>query len=157
MKYLPHLFLLLLATLPARAVEVPVTTDLQADARQAAERRVPLMLVVAADYCSFCKLLAEEFLKPMLLSGDYTDKVLIRELRIDDDDTIRDFDGAEISPDTIALRYRASLTPTLLFLDAQGREVAQRLVGVGTLDFYGEEIDQAILRALQGIRAPSRQ
>ena len=156
MKYPPYLFLLLLTALPARAVEVPVTTNLQADAQLAAERRIPLMLVVAADYCSFCKLLSEEFLKPMLLSGDYTDKVLIRELRIDDDDAIRDFDGSRIAPDALALRYRASLTPTLLFLDAQGREVARRLVGVGTLDFYGEEIDQTILRARQRIRASGR-
>lgn len=151
-RLLLPLILALLPSAPLQAVEVPVTTDLQADAQLAAERRVPLMVVVAADYCSFCKLLAEEFLKPMLLSGDYTDKVVIRELRIDSGGQVRDFDGELTDADTLAYRHRASLTPTLLFFDGQGREVAKRLVGVGTLDYYGGEIDQAIQNGLTRIR-----
>lgn len=152
MKRILPLLLVLFIWLPAQAVEVTVTTDLQADARLAAERRVPLMLVVSADYCQFCKLLAEEFLKPMLLSGDYTDKVVIRELRIDSNGRVRDFDGEMTDADTLAYRHRASLTPTLLFFDSTGQQIVPRIVGVGTLEFFGGEIDRAIETGLQRIR-----
>ena len=36
------------------------------------------------------------------------------------------------------------MTPTLLFVDSQGRELAERMVGVTTLEFYGGYLDQAI-------------
>ena len=43
---------------------------------------VPVVLF-SASHCGYCTIIKEEFLKPMLLSGDYVDKVLIRKLVID--------------------------------------------------------------------------
>jgi hypothetical protein len=44
-----------------------------------------------------------------------------------------------------------SLTPTLLFLDADGNEISERLVGIWSEDFYGGFIDNRIDQARQGL------
>ena len=45
------------------------------------------------DECPYCKLLKEDFLIPMLISGDYTDKVILREAHIAAGAIITDFSG----------------------------------------------------------------
>ena len=49
-----------------------------------------------------------------------------------------------ISTSEFASRYGVSLTPTLLFLNAQGVEMSERLVGIWSEDFYGGFIDNRI-------------
>jgi hypothetical protein len=43
-----------------------------------------------------------------------------------------------------AARYGVSLTPTLLFLNADGIELSERLIGIWSEDFYGGFIDSRI-------------
>ena len=38
-------------------------------------------------------------------------------------------------------------SPTILFLDHRGRELTQRMVGLGTVDFFGLYLDAAIAAA----------
>jgi len=150
------LLALLLALAPlacATGPTVPLASDLAADGRLAAERRLPILLVVAASDCPYCVQLEEDFLKPMLISGDYDDRVIIRKIEIDQADLLRDFDGRLVTPSELADRYRASLTPTMLFLDPQGRELVERMVGLTTPDFFGGYLDQAIDAAREALRA----
>ncbi|MCK4744014.1 MAG: thioredoxin family protein [Sulfuriflexus sp.] len=144
--------LLLLSSAHAAAVELTDLTDLQADAAQAQSQQLPILVMFSASYCGYCSTLKEEFLKPMLLSGDYTDKVIIRVLEIDDLDDIRDFDGTKIDPESFAERYNIYLTPTLAFIDPNGKELAPPLVGMTTIDFYGGYLDEAITNSLVQLR-----
>lgn len=137
----------------AGRASVPVARDLAADGRLAAERRLPILLVVAASDCAYCIQLEEDFLIPMLISGDYDDRVIIRKIEIDQANLLRDFDGRLVTTSELADRYRASLTPTLLFLDPQGRELVERMVGLTTPDFFGGYLDQAIDAARENLRA----
>lgn len=138
----------------APSIEVRVTTDLAADARLARERKVPLLVMFAQEGCAYCELVESEFLRPMLISGDYDDRVVIRIVMLDSFDSIRDFDGNMVESDDLAMRYRAPLTPTVVFLSPAGREIAPRLVGVGTVDFYGGDLDARIDTALLALRQP---
>ncbi len=106
--------------------------------------RLPILLLVSQSDCPYCELLKREILRPMLISGDYDGRVLIRELLIDSELPVRDFDGRAVVPDALAKRYRVRLTPTVLFLDDRGREVAERIVGINTVDFYAYYLDAAI-------------
>lgn len=132
---------------------VEAVSDLQADARRSREAGVPILLVVSQHHCPFCKLLREEILEPMLLSGDYASRVIVRELFLDGDQALRDFDGKEIGPDDLAERYGAFLTPTLLFLDHRGRELTERMLGINTVDFYGYYLDASIKAARSRLQA----
>ena len=113
--------------------------------------RLPLMLVFSAEHCPYCVLMDEEFLKPMLISGEYSDKVVIRKVEVDYG-SLRDFEGRFTTGSELAERYGVTVTPTVLFLDTRGRELTKRKVGIGTIDFFGGELDQSIELALQKLR-----
>ena len=156
-KLLIGLLGLLLLT-PASAAEVTLTdlVDLQADAQQADDRRLPMLIMFSASHCGYCSIVKDEFLKPILLSGDYTDKVIIRVLEIDSGDDVRDLDGTNIDPEVLAERYNIYLTPTLVFVNPRGQEIAQRITGVVTVDFYGGYLDDAIDSSLAQLRDPQK-
>ncbi|HUT42502.1 MAG TPA: thioredoxin fold domain-containing protein [Gammaproteobacteria bacterium] len=144
------------SAMPARAaVDVPYGTDLQQDGRQATARQLPILLVFSAVSCEYCRQLEDEFLEPMLISGEYTDKVIIRRLLLDIGQHATDFDGMQREAGAIATRYRAWLTPTIVFLDGTGREVAERIKGINTPELFGGYLDACIDTALLMIRDPA--
>jgi len=144
--------LLLLSSAHAAEVELTDLVNLEADAAQAKSRQLPLLVMFSASYCGYCSIVKEEFLKPLLISGDYTDKVMIRVLEIDSVDDIYDFDGTKIDPEAFAERYNIYLTPTLVFMGSRGQELTQRMTGVMTVDFYGGYLDDSIDRSLVQLR-----
>lgn len=136
-----------------RKVQVRTTVDLRADARLAARRGVPVLLEFSASTCSYCELLESEILRPILLNGGYTDKVLIRKVVIDEASELRDFDGRRVSMDDFVQRHNVTVTPTMLFFDPQGHELVPRMIGINTIDFFAGEVDNAIFTALAKLHA----
>jgi len=133
-------------------VEVVKVTDLQKLGQEALERNIPIVMMLSADGCSWCLKLEEEHFKPMLRSGDYEDKALIRQFKIDDMLNVRDFDGKMISPDEINTRYSAFVTPTVIYLDGNGSELAKKMVGLSTGHYYGSYVDMSIDESLDKLR-----
>ena len=125
-------------------MEIKSTRDLQQLGRQAIQQRKVIFLEVSASYCGYCKTLEEHIIKPMLRSGDYDDYVMIRKLNIDSHLTLIDFDGSKTTPAQFSYKRDASLTPTLLFFDGKGKEVSKRILGVNTLELYGQYVDDAL-------------
>lgn len=156
-KQLQILLWLLAMSLGAHAasppVQVPQTTDLAADGRLAAERQLPILLVFSAHHCGYCELLEQEILRPMLLSGDYKDKILIRKIILDGVGTLRNFEGEAVDAGSFATLRDVYVTPTILFVDAQGRELAPRLVGINTVEMFAGLVDAAIEQARDKLNA----
>jgi len=134
------------------AAGVPLARDLALAGRQAGRACVPLLLEFAADDCDYCTLLEEEVLNPTLLNRDYEQRVLMRKLVLDRGIKLRDFAGKSINASDLANQYRVFVTPTLLFVDSKGRELAERMIGVTTLEFYGGYLDQALDVAQEKLR-----
>lgn len=157
--YKPAVFgcaLLWLLACPLQAeVRVPVAHDLQQQGRQAQSRQLPIMLTFSADDCSYCELLEEDFLQPMLLSGEYRDRAIIRKLILDDGSSVSDFSGRDIEATRLSDQYRVFVTPTILFIDGEGRELAERIVGINTPELFGGYLDACIDTALASIRNPA--
>ena len=145
----------LLTAIQVQALSAGVShaEDFAALGDRARSGHMPILLVVSRDDCPYCELLKHEILEPMLISGEYDGRVLIRELLIDSELPVRDFDGQAIAPDALAQRYRARLTPTVLFLDDRGRELTKPMIGINTVDFYGYYLDAAIDVARERLRA----
>lgn len=149
------LFLSMIAlsgTIAADDVKIEEVDDFVSVARQSEQQRLPILLMFSAEHCTYCVRLEEDFLKPMLRSGDYDDKVLIRQIKIDGFGNIRDFDGKQISIDEFTGRYNVYVTPTVAFLDSHGAQLAPKRVGLSTPDFYGGYLDQSIETALDILR-----
>lgn len=114
-----------------------------------------LIVEFHAEDCPYCRLLEDNFLKPMLKDKNYTDKVMIRKVDVHVGQTLIDFDGREVPHSEFIGRYRAGLTPTMVFLDKDGFQVAERMVGINTIDFFGAYLDQEIEKGLAAIRKES--
>ncbi len=128
---------------------VPLVDDLSLDADDARQYGQIVLLEVSATYCGFCERLETEILQPMLLSGDYDACVKIRRISLDSAEGFRDFSGTSVTGGEFAQRYGAGLTPTLLFLDIDGSELTERMVGINTVEFYGYYLDESLKVAIK--------
>lgn len=158
------LFLICFLTLSfdIQAIEVKQVNNLQQLGKLAKKSRLPIMLVFSSSHCPYCDLLKGDFLEPILISKDYTHKVIIRELLVDleygtIDGKAIGFDGKETTTEHIAAHYNVNLTPTLLFINHQGLEVEKRIVGINTPEMFGGYLDDAIDNALQTVKVTTQQ
>ena len=126
--------------------------DLRADAELAQDKQLPILLYFASDYCSYCRYVEEEQLKPMLRNRDYDNRVMVRRISATNFGSIIYFDGKSISARELADYYQAGMAPTLVFVNAEGKEIAPRIVGVATPDYYGGDLDESINQALKAVR-----
>lgn len=118
--------------------------DLRATAEEAASRGVPILLAVTRNECGYCATLKRKVLEPMRLSGDDPARVLVRELNVDSPEPVVGFDGSPATAQEIARGYEAEFTPTVLLVGPDGSELAERIVGINTPEFYGWYLDEAI-------------
>lgn len=125
-------------------VIVPKTTDLQTDGQLAAEKQLPILVLFSATHCGYCEAIKSDQLRPMLISGDYTDQVIIRELHIDSMEDVIDFDGKRIAADDLASKHNVWVTPTIMFFDAQGNILAPKILGYNTPSMFGGYLDENI-------------
>ena len=126
---------------------VQQVVDFRHEAAASAERGLTLLLAVTRESCGYCAQLRREFLAPMIRSGDYIDKVLIREMMMEPDTAVTDFAGKATSTAEVAARYGVSITPTVLLLDSAGNPLRPPIVGISNAEMYGFYLDQAITEA----------
>ena len=124
--------------------EVPLIDDLAALGRAAERRRLPIVLLVSRSDCSYCMVIKDEVLNPMMKSREYDDQALIGELMLDAAEPLRWFDGEQGIRDELASRFETDVTPTLLFLGPDGIEIAPRIRGINTPELFGFNVDRAI-------------
>jgi len=136
------------------AVNVPQAKDLVTDSTLAHQQQKPILLFFSMDGCAWCRYVEEEHLKPMLRNAGYQARLIIRRVKTDDYSKITDFDGRAISGSNLATRYGASLTPTVILVDHNGKLIAPRLLGVSNTEMYGGDLDEAINHSLRSIQQP---
>ena len=147
----------LLALVASSARSAPpalaAASDLASDGALAKERRVPVLLFFNRVGCPYCERALREFLKPMERDPANADRVLFRQVEIDKPTKLVDFKGEATTHRKFAQRYKIDLTPTIWFVDGEGRTLADPIVGLPTIDFYGAYLDQRIDDSLARLRA----
>lgn len=134
---------------------VPETYDLSTRGPLAARPDLPLLLVFVADDCFYCERLAEEVLVPMLRSGDYDERVVIRAVNLTGRKLVG-FDGASVDPWDFAGRYDVKVTPTMVLVDHEGTLLADPLVGLGPVEYVETRIVAALKHASHGRSADDK-
>jgi hypothetical protein len=129
-----------------RSAELPRARDLAADAAESRRDRVPILLFFDRDECPYCERALREYLVP-LSREEWKGKALFRQVGIDRRDGLVDFSGAKTTHEAFAARYRVFLSPTVLFVDADGRPLGEPIVGLLTVDFYGAYLADALKAA----------
>lgn len=124
-------------------------SSFQADARLSGDSKQPIVVFVTQQGCQFCQQLREQVLHPMIKADGLKNRVILREVSLDKGFEFDGFDGSRISGRKFAGNYDAAITPTLLFLDSQGREATDRIVGISNIEYYAFYFDKAIAAATQ--------
>lgn len=130
--------------------------DFQAAAQEARTRQLPILVLLSASDCDNCRIVKEDFLAPMLKSGEYTDQVIIRVIETDSGESLRNFNGELQGSEVFANHYSPELTPTVVLLDAGGNQIVPAISGMSTVEFYGGFLDEAISASLTIIRQSLR-
>ncbi len=121
--------------------------DLQKLAVLARERHVLILIEFSTPWCMYCEALEKEILEPMLKSGDYRQRVVIRKLEVNDYSQVIDFTGQSRASVDLAMSLKVDFYPTLIFFNAEGKEISHRLVGITVLEFVFDEIEKRLVRA----------
>ncbi len=135
----------------ARDSALPVPASLRQAGQDAGAKREPLVLLVSLPGCPYCELVRRNYLLPMRAEGLHAWQIDVTDRRVN----VLDFAGQPANGASLAARWKATFTPTVLFFDAQGTELAGRLTGVASTDFYGGYLDEAIAQARMKL-APAR-
>lgn len=134
---------------------LPELENLQTLSINARQTNLPILLVFGAEWCEFCDILREKVLNPMVLGGRYEGQyVYLRYVSIDEEEPIPDWTGQPILKRDFAYKMNADLTPTVVFLGPDGREVAPRIIGIASLDLYAALIHKALNIAYQELGNP---
>ncbi|UCB54170.1 MAG: thioredoxin family protein [Thiotrichales bacterium] len=132
---------------------IPRLSSLQQVASIAREKGVPILVEFTTPWCQYCEALEEHVLKPLILNGKYRDQIIVKKLEVNAYSSIAGFDGKRYSSDQISRMYRVSLYPTLVFFNANGEEISQRIVGITVLEYVAGELEKAIDVAVQDTAA----
>jgi thioredoxin-related protein len=116
------------------------------------QKSLGLVLMLHAEHCPYCAKIESEVLSPMVKSKDYDSMVLIRKLQIDEARDVVDFDGGVVEPSDISNRYDAALTPTLVFLDHNGNQKNQKMIGINTVELFGAYLDIEIDKLVENLK-----
>jgi thioredoxin-related protein len=118
--------------------------SLKAAAQAAVRQGHPLVVMTTLRGCPFCDLVRDRFLQPALSAG----RLFAIQVDVRDRQTpLQDFLGNTRTGADMAREWKARFAPTVMFFDAQGRELAERLVGVAVPDFYDDYLWQHIAQA----------
>jgi hypothetical protein len=134
-----------------RHAELPPARDLAADAAASARGRLPILLFFDREDCPYCERALREYLVPVSRT-DWKDRAIFRQVAIDRTLPVRDFDGTVTTHRAIAERYGTVFSPTVVVVDGRGRALADPIVGLTTIDFYGAYVNDALAAGARRLR-----
>ena len=108
----------------------------------------PLVLLVTLPGCVYCELVRRNYLMSLLQESG----LQAWQLDITNRSTpLIGFDGQATTAAAQIKAWKATFTPTVLFLGSKGEELAERLVGIAVPDFYGAYLEQRLATAHKAI------
>ena len=90
----------------------------------------------------------QSYLLPLLAE----DNLPIVQVDMRSDRPVLDFQGQATTHDALIRAWKIRIAPTVLFLGADGRELAPRLAGASLPDFYGAYLEQRLSTARQALK-----
>ena len=108
----------------------------------------PLLILFSRTECHFCHEVRNNYLHPCCKS--YAEnQIIIRELIVDQVSTIVGIDGRLIETTKLLKSLHVRFFPTVVFLGAGMKEIAEPLVGLDQAGFYGAYLDRRIHTAMK--------
>ena len=146
----------MLATMPWAAqgqasgqgsVQLPAPKSLPDSLKAALQKRQPLVLMVSLDGCPFCKIVREHYLVHMARD----DGLPVVQIDMQSKAVLADWAGQSTTHAALIEKLAINVAPTLVFYGQGGKEVAERLVGLSSVDFYSAYLDARIATARSAV------
>ena len=135
-------------TLHAKDTTLPVPASLPQAALAARAKGEPLVVLISLPGCVYCELVRRSYLLP----ARRDDGLQAWQLNVNDNTThLTGFGGQKITAALQAKAWKATFTPTVLFIGSLGQELAERLVGIAVPDFYGVYLEQRLATARKAL------
>ena len=131
---------------------VPYAQDFEKDALLAREKNGVVVVMFSGARCSYCQTVLNEFLIPMSRNADYQAKAVMRKVDTSSYLEMKDFNGAKTPHRHFAGDNGVRMVPTVMVFDSSGKLLAKPVVGLGTIDYYGYHLDQAIDKGVAKVR-----
>ncbi|MDH5378708.1 MAG: thioredoxin fold domain-containing protein [Gammaproteobacteria bacterium] len=138
------MFLLLVSACANSGERLPAVENLQRLSVKALADNKPIVLLFTAEHCEYCEKLKEEIIYPMLISPESHLSSLVREVDIESQLDMVNFEGSTLTYSTFAKNENVFVTPTVLIYQPGTKEVSQRIVGYNGSDFYISRLETAI-------------
>ena len=132
----------------AKDTALPVPTSLPQALLAAKAKGEPLVMLISLPGCVYCELVRRSYLLPARRDTE------LQAWQLDVSNKTTPLIGVDGKPTTAALQakaWKATFTPTVLFLGSQGQELAERLVGIAVPDFYGAYLEQRLTTARKAL------
>ncbi|MFP5408383.1 MAG: SoxW family protein [Gammaproteobacteria bacterium] len=126
--------------------------NFQADARNAAKRKVPVMVLFTTPSCPYCEQVKREYLVPMQKDAAYRARVIIREVTINSTAPLTGFDGSLTTEGAFAAAHKVFMVPTVMVFDTQGNAASEPVVGLLIPDYYFGYLMSAIDEGQRKVR-----
>lgn len=107
-----------------------------------------MLVLVSLDDCPYCKLVRKNYLSPLREQQGLP----VVQVDMRSSTAILDFKGQTITHDALVRRWNIRSAPVVLFFGRGGAEVAPRLEGVSSPDYYGAFLDQRLEQARAAIK-----
>ncbi|WP_076592369.1 thioredoxin family protein [Herminiimonas arsenitoxidans] len=131
----------------SKVMAVPMLTDLSRDSTQAQRQGKPIILFFTLPGCSFCHVVRNNYLLPLLRDARVKERPIIREVDVTGTQAVVNLDHSWGNHRSIAKTYKIHAAPTVLFLDAAGCLLTAPIVGGDIAGLYGGYLDNAFAEA----------
>lgn len=133
----------------AASVTLPSAKSLRDELALALKAGHPLVVMVSLEGCPYCKVVRENYLDPLRQQQGFT----VVQVDMQSDAAVQDFKGLARTHAALLHAWNVTLAPAVLFFGRDGAEVAPRLNGIGSLDYYGGLLDARLEQAQSAIKS----
>jgi thioredoxin-related protein len=131
--------------IPANEALLPIAINFVQDAKVLREKSLPIVVLFNLPGCPHCESVRSSYLQPLM--SERPPRATVRQVDIDSEQSLVDFDGTTTTHRAFAAKHRAKLAPTVGFFGANGESIAEPLVGAMLADFYGAYLEEALASA----------
>ncbi len=127
-------------------------SNFKTDARVAAQRQVPILVLFSSPGCHYCQTVKRDYLIPMHKDPAYRKRVIIREVTVGSISPLTEFDGTITTEGAFAATNKVHVVPTIKVFDTQGNEASEAIVGLLIPDFFFGYLESAIDEGQRKVR-----
>jgi hypothetical protein len=126
---------------------LPLARELGAQAAAAQARGEPLVVLVSRSDCTFCHEVRAQYLAPMQREGQLVAVELVSDAR-----GAVTIGGEKLTPAQAGRKLNVRFYPTVLFLDASLKPIADPLIGSGMAGFYAGYLERSLAQGREALK-----